>query len=102
MYIAMNRFRITEGREDDFETPWKNRNSYLDTVPGFQSFKLLRGATKDGETLYVSHSSWDDEAAFTAWTESEAFQNAHKNARSPEGTLRGPPQFEGFAMVLEK
>ena len=100
MFIAMNRFRIAAGRETDFETLWRERESYLDEVPGFREFHLLRGATDEGITLYASHSVWDDEKAFVAWTESEAFRKAHATARSPEGTLAGPPRFEGFEVVL--
>ena len=43
MYIAMNRFRIALGREDDFETLWRERDSYLEGEPGFRSFHLLKG-----------------------------------------------------------
>ena len=31
-YIAMNRFKITIGRESDFENIWKNRDTYLNDV----------------------------------------------------------------------
>ena len=34
MFIAMNRFRIAPGREDDFEQVWRERESYLDEAPG--------------------------------------------------------------------
>ena len=100
MYIAMNRFRVNEGREEAFEKQWRERESHLDDVPGFREFHLLRGASADGVTLFASHSTWDDEAAFMAWTESESFRRAHASARSPEGTLAGPPNFEGFTVVL--
>ena len=30
MYIAMNRFKIVLGREDDFENVWKNRDTHLE------------------------------------------------------------------------
>ena len=100
MFMAMNRFRIAVGREDDFEASWRNRNSYLDNVPGFREFHLLRGPTSDGGTLFVSHSKWDSRESFEAWTESEVFRQAHAQARSPEGTHLGPPTFEGFEVVL--
>ena len=35
MYIAMNRFKIVKGKEDIFEDIWKNRDSHLDNVTGF-------------------------------------------------------------------
>jgi heme-degrading monooxygenase HmoA len=100
MYIAMNRFRIAEGREPDFERIWRERESHLDGVPGFESFHLLRGPTEDGATVYVSHSTWASHDAFVEWTRSEAFRKAHGSARSPEGTVLGPPRFEGFEVVL--
>jgi heme-degrading monooxygenase HmoA len=100
MYVAMNRFRIGEGREAEFEKSWSERDSYLDEVPGFQQFKLLRGPTEEGETLYVSHSLWESSEAFEAWTRSEAFRKAHANARSPQGVVLGHPRFEGFEQVL--
>lgn len=99
MYIAMNRFQVNAGREEVFEEIWRTRNSYLDEVPGFRSFSLLRGETRDGLTLFVSHSTWESRDAFVAWTESEAFRKAHSDARSPQGTLAGHPVFEGFEVV---
>lgn len=100
MYIAMNRFYVNEGHETVFEEIWRKRETYLDQVPGFKKFNLLRGETKDGITLFVSHSTWESRNAFIAWTESEAFRKAHGDARSPQGTLAGHPVFEGYEVVL--
>lgn len=100
MYIAMNRFRIARGREELFEELWRKRESYLDDVPGFRQFHLLRGPSSDEETLYASHSVWDSRQAFEAWTQSESFKKAHAQARAPQGTYRGHPNFEGFEVVL--
>lgn len=100
MYIAMNRFRIALGREDDFETLWRERDSYLEGEPGFRSFHLLKGATDDECTLYASHTIWESEADFRAWTESESFKKAHAQARAPQGTYLGHPVFEGFEAIL--
>jgi heme-degrading monooxygenase HmoA len=100
MYIAMNRFRIAPGREEVFEEMWRSRDSHLDQVPGFREFHLLRGETTDEATVFVSHSLWDSHAAFHAWTESDAFKQAHAQARAPEGTYLGHPQFEGFEVIL--
>jgi len=101
MYIAMNRFKANTPRAAEFEQVWRERNSQLAQVPGFVSFKLLRGSDQEGVTLYVSHSTWASEQAFVDWTESEAFRAAHGGARTPQDVLLGPPQFEGFEVVLE-
>jgi heme-degrading monooxygenase HmoA len=101
MFVAMNRFRIARGREDAFVEHWRGRNSYLDEVPGFQAFHLLRGASDDEATLFASHSVWESEAAFAAWTRSEAFRKAHAAAgAAPRDFYLGPPHLELFEAVL--
>lgn len=101
MFLAMNRFRIALGREADFVAHWENRNSYLNEVPGFVSFNLLRGDSTEEYTLFASHSVWASEQAFEDWTKSEAFRKAHMQAgQSPRDFYLGPPQLELFQAVL--
>ncbi len=100
MYVAMNRFRIARGREQDFIAIWKNRDTHLQTVPGFKTFNLLQGASDDECTLFASHSIWESAEAFMNWTRSEAFRMAHANAGDSKGIYLGPPKFEGFEAVL--
>ena len=100
MFIAMNRFRIHLGREEEFETIWRDRDSHLDDVPGFRQFELLRGPSRDDHTLYASHTLWDSRQAFEDWTRSEAFRAAHANAGAHKHLYLGPPDFEGFDVVL--
>ena len=49
---------------------------------GFRAFHLLRGAVEGDAQLYASHTTWDSEAAFRAWTESDAFRKAHAQGAS--------------------
>lgn len=100
MFIAMNRFRVAPGQEQEFERIWRERDTYLEEVPGFRKFNLLRGPSNEEHTLYASHSEWDSREAFEAWTRSEAFRKAHGGAGGAKGIYVGPPQFEGFEVVL--
>lgn len=100
MYIAMNRFKITIGSEEDFESVWKNRDSHLLTGKGFVSFNLLKGATIELFTLYASHTTWKTKNDFLLWTKSEAFRQAHKGAGGNGAMYLGHPEFEGFDTVL--
>lgn len=99
MYVAMNRFAVNEGFEAGFETIWRTREKLVHDVPGFLEFKLLRGETAEAVTPYLSHSTWASKDAFVAWTNSEAFASAHRDARSPQGTLVGHPEFSGYEVV---
>lgn len=100
MFLAMNRFKVALGKENDFITIWKNRESYLDGVPGFKNFHLLRGETTEEYTLFSSHATWDSRADFEAWTKSEAFRNAHKNAGAAKDIYNGHPKLELFDSVI--
>jgi heme-degrading monooxygenase HmoA len=101
MFIAMNRFRIVKGEESEFERIWAERETFLDEVPGFKEFHLLRGPEADDHTHYASHSVWANRDVFEDWTKSEAFRKAHANAgaAAKKSIYLGPPQFEGFEAV---
>jgi heme-degrading monooxygenase HmoA len=99
MYIAMNRFKVANGSEADFETVWSSRDSHLRQVPGFVEFHLLKGPQREEYVLYASHTIWSDYAAFEAWTKSEAFRAAHRNAGDNRPLYVGHPEFEGFEVV---
>lgn len=100
MFIAMNRFQVARGREPEFEEVWRSRDTQLASVPGFQTFHLLRGPEAEDHTLYSSHTVWESRAAFEGWTKSEAFRQAHKDAGNHKGLYLGHPRFEGFEAVL--
>ncbi|MDP2087046.1 MAG: antibiotic biosynthesis monooxygenase [Gemmobacter sp.] len=99
MYLTMNRFKVKPGQEAAFEAIWTGRDSQLPQVPGFVAFHLLKGPAKNDHTLYASHTMWASEAAFTAWTKSEAFRAAHRSAGSSGDVYLGPPELEIFASV---
>ena len=86
MFLAMNRFKIIRGREKDFEQIWRERDTHLDSEESY--------------TLYASHTIWKSRQCFVAWTKSEAFRRAHKNAGNHNDIYLGHPEFEGFEKVI--
>ncbi len=96
MFVAMNKFQVVAGQEESFERIWRERESHLHEVPGFLQFALLRA--EDGE--FISHSTWQDRAAFVAWTESEQFGKGHRKGGSMEGILAGPPQLRTYEAAI--
>lgn len=99
MYIAMNRFRVAKGSEADFEAVWLGRDSHLGGVPGFVEFHLLKGPEREDHVLYASHTIWRSHADFEAWTRSEAFRAAHREAGGRKPLYLDHPQFEGFEVI---
>jgi heme-degrading monooxygenase HmoA len=104
MFIAMNRFQVKIGSEAAFETVWRTRESYLSNMAGFVEFHLLKGPVLEDHTLYSSHTTWVDKAAFEAWTKSEEFRRAHARAdnKTGESLYLGHPKFEGFEVILSE
>ena len=100
MFIAMNKFQIVPGKERDFEEVWRNRDTHLEKVPGFNEFHLVKGKQEEDHTLYASHTVWDSNEAFENWTKSEAFRLAHKDAGKHQDLYLGHPNFEGFEKIL--
>lgn len=96
----MNRFKISLGREDDFEEIWKNRETHLDDVKGFKKFNLIKGSSNEEYTLYASHSIWESKNDFDNWVKSEAFRKAHRGGGQHQGIYLAHPEFEGFEVVI--
>ena len=90
MYLTMNRFKVVPERAEAFEAMWEARDSHLKQVPGFRSFALMKGPAHADHILYASHTIWEDEASFQAWTKSAAFRAASWVRSSLMGFL---PQF---------
>ena len=99
MFIAMNRFKVARGAEADFEQVWASRDTHLRDVPGFVEFHLLRGPDREDHVLYASHTIWRSQEDFEAWTRSEAFRLAHRNAGQTRVQYLGHPEFEGFEVI---
>jgi heme-degrading monooxygenase HmoA len=70
-------------------------------MKGFREFHLLRSEfnAEKNSTLFASHTVWESKEDFVAWTKSENFRDAHKNAGTSKLTVFGHPQFEGFSSV---
>ena len=107
MFFAMNRFRINPAFEKDFVAHWKNRQSSLESMPGFVRFDLLQAKlpVRNSDAIeaaeIVSFSQWIDQAAFENWMQSQAMQKSHERAAQlPRETFMGPPEFRGYVSVM--
>ena len=82
MFIAMNRFKVIKESTQDFEAIWLNRESHLQTLPGFVEFHMLKGPEREDHVLYASHTVWRTKADFEAWTRSDAFRASHARSNT--------------------
>ena len=92
MIVVMNRFKVSPGREADFEEAFKGRAKLIDTMEGFVGLDMLRPAGEGG--VFISMARWRSKADFEAWTTSDAFKQAH--SRRHPGMFEGHPQLEMY------
>ena len=95
MFIAMNKFHVKKASKRPSSRLAEPRHP-LTKVPGFLEFHLLKGPEHEDYTLYSSHSVWQSKAAFEAWTKSDAFRVAHRDAGQNKPLYLDHPQLEGF------
>lgn len=88
MYLAMNRFTVLPENAAAFEALWLNRESHLKESEGFVSFHMLKGPEAEGAILYASHTVWESETHFRAWTTSDAFRAAMRGRDRPASCTR--------------
>jgi heme-degrading monooxygenase HmoA len=99
----MNRFQVLKDRAADFEAMWLGRDSDLPNNAGFVEFRLLKGPEHEDHILYSSHTFWESEDDFRAWTKSDSFRKAHQRANTNNAApmTLGHPQFEGFETIQQ-
>lgn len=71
-HIATNNFVIKEDYIDEMIERFGNRKGNVDKYDGFSGFMLIK---KDNKMSVLT--GWQKTEDFTAWVESEAFQNSH-------------------------
>lgn len=96
MIVVMNRITVAEGREQDFEQTFVERDRAVDQMTGFIDLQVLRPT--EGRT-YIVMTRWNSREAFEAWTKSEAFLAAHRK-QSP-GFADGRPQLEIYEVFTQ-
>ncbi len=80
MYVVMNRLTVPPEQAEHLEHGFSQSAGRMRAVDGCLAFQLLKEDNVAGNTVYVALTQWKDEAAFTTWTESDAFRRAHANA----------------------
>ncbi len=96
MYLAMSRLKVLSGKEDEFESSWKSRETNTDGIKGFKKFNLIKGIVNKEFSLYIVQSEWNSENDFINWTKSDLFKLDHKNPTQQKNLCLGPPDFDGY------
>lgn len=75
-FVVMNNIPVAEEGRPVFEDRFRKRKQSVETMPGFQAFRLLRPIKGD---TYVVLTQWASNNDFEKWKKSDVFSEAHKN-----------------------
>lgn len=75
MFIALSRFVVRNGMEEDVRKAFLDRPHLVDGAPGFVRMEVLRPLGQPEEFWLVTW--WDDEASFDAWHRSHTYSESH-------------------------
>ena len=83
--IKINALTVPAEMGDEVATRFAARAGAVDGFDGFEGFELLKPT--DDRTTWLVVTRWRDEAAFEAWTQSQAFAHGHRGVAGagPEG-----------------
>lgn len=74
-YVVMNNIPVSDEGKPLFETSFNKRQQTVETIKGFQAFRLLKPLK--GNT-YVVLTQWASERDYEAWKNSDAFSKVHQ------------------------
>ncbi|WP_405103285.1 antibiotic biosynthesis monooxygenase family protein [Oceanobacillus sp. FSL H7-0719] len=99
-YIVMNHIPVPEESQPVFEDRFINRQHTVETMPGFQGFRLLK--PKRGNT-YVVLTQWASVKDFDNWKNSAEFAGAHKKQTTkPPAHFSEKPYVTTYLMYTEE
>jgi heme-degrading monooxygenase HmoA len=73
--LALSRFKVANGLEDEVARAFRNRPGMVDHAEGFLSMEVFTDS-KDASVFYLS-TRWTTESAFRQWHASEAHHASH-------------------------
>ena len=78
MFVVTNRITVKKGFAEKM-APRFTKGGKIEQLEGFRKIEVWQiDNTNDTEYMYVN-TWWDNEENFKAWTQSDAFKEAHKN-----------------------
>jgi heme-degrading monooxygenase HmoA len=101
MFTVVTEFTVPPDHRDSFEQSFTaSMQATLAGVPGLHRAQLLRpDGSEDDASGYVASFDFDDEAAYAAYTSSEAFRAAHRQDREPLAAARRVTTYETVTQI---
>lgn len=90
MFVAMSRFRVANGMEEQVDHAFRNRPHEVDSVEGFVRMDVVRPVETPQEFLLITY--WTDPDSYHRWHRSDAHHASHLHI--PKGLKLAPGHTE--------
>ena len=81
MILAVSRFRVANGMEQEVREAFRNRPRLVEDAPGFLGMEVF--TDQDDASVFYLHTRWTDASSFRTWHASDAHRRSH--AGIPKG-----------------
>jgi heme-degrading monooxygenase HmoA len=75
MILAVSRFRVANGLEQEVRQAFHNRPRLVEDAPGFLGMEVL--TDQNDPSVFFLHTRWTDADSFRAWHASDAHHRSH-------------------------
>ncbi len=100
MIVVENRLFVADEYADQFVERFRDSMGKVESQPGFVKFELLTPANPDTDS-YISQTYWESMEDFQAWTDSDAFADAHDD-HPPKDMFTASHELEVHEVAFEQ
>ena len=90
MFVAVSKFQVAGGREEEVKEAFRNRPHLVESDPGFIRLEVLSPRDLPHEIWLLTF--WTDEESFRTWHRSHTYREAHSGI--PKGLKLIPKSAE--------
>lgn len=97
MFVALSRFTVANGMEEDVRQAFLARPHLVDDVSGFTRMEVLRPQGRPEEFWLMTW--WQDETCYDTWHKSHAYHDSHSGIPKGLKLIPGATEIRRFEQV---
>lgn len=98
MFVAMSRFVIANGMEEDVRQAFEHRLHQVDEAPGFVRMDVLSPTEASNEFWLMTY--WTDEQNDHTWHRGHRYKDSHRGISKGLKLVRGSTQSRYFYHIV--
>lgn len=97
MFVAMSRFAVANGMEEDVRQAFEHRPCLVDEAPGFVRLDVVSPTEASNEFWLITY--WTDEQSYRTWHHGHRYKDSHIGIPKGLKLVRGRTQIRYFRHI---